>query len=166
MSGMNPFIALGAATVAALAVPGAAMAAPGTPSNTVKIPLVNDCGNGSINGECLSLDAIGTFAGVVKFRHKANGDLRLMFNIKSAPAGLSYQLEVFCGTSPARTDGVIGKLADAVKTDANGTAVAGPFELPASDITAACGTAGIGHVQLVSIMGGSILSAAPVKLSA
>jgi hypothetical protein len=166
MSDMKHFIAIGAAAVASLAVPGAAMAAPGTPGNTVKIPLVNDCGNGSINGECLSLDAIGTFAGVVKFRHKANGDLRLMFNVKSAPAGLDYQLEVYCGNSPAQPGALIGKLPDALKTTGTGTAVAGPFELPVSDIHSACGNAGIGHVQLVSIMGGSILSAAPVNLSA
>lgn len=163
---MNHFITIGAAAIAAVAVPGAAFAAPGAPVNTVKIPLVNDCGHGALNGSCQSLDMIGTFAGVVKFRHKGNGDLRVMINVKSAPASRTYQLAIYCGTSAARASAVVGELAGALMTDASGAGTAGPFEVPAADIRSACGSGNaIGHLALADTAGLSILDAAPIKMT-
>lgn len=164
MSNMYRFVTIGAAVLAAAAVPSAAIAAP---SSTTKVPLVNDCGNAAINGACQSLDMIGTFAGVVKYRHKGNGDLRLMIQVKAAPPDQSYKLAVYCGQTAARPGTLIGELADAVKTDTLGAGAGGPFQVPMADIRTACGTGNaIGHVQLVNTQAGSILDAAPIKLSA
>jgi hypothetical protein len=167
MSDMYRFITIGAAALAAAAVPGTALAAAGGPSSTVKIPLVNDCGNGSLNGDCLSLDMVGTFAGVVKFRHKGNGDLRLMIQVKSAPHDQGYKLEIYCGQAAGKPGALIGELADALTTDAAGAAAGGPFEVPLADIRSACGSGNaVGHIQLVNVQAGSILDAAPIKMSA
>ncbi len=166
MSNMYRLITIGAAAVAAAAVPGAAFAAAGTPSPTVKVPLVNDCGNGSLNGECGSLDMQGTFAGVVKFRHKANGDLRLMIQAKGAPRDQGYKLDVYCGRSATSPGALVGELPDALKTGAAGSGSAGPFEVPLADIRSACGSAGtVGHIELIDTQAGSILDAGLIKLN-
>lgn len=160
---MNRFFAIGAVAAATVALPSAAMAAPAT--TPTKVPLINDCGNGSINGDCMALDNLGTFAGVVKFRHKPNGNLRLMIVVKSAPANSSYQLEIYCGPTAARQGEMVGALADAVSTDQYGAALAGPFEVPAADLQDVCGSSSIGHLQLVNVPAGSILTAAPVRMT-
>lgn len=90
-----------------------------------------------------------------------------MINVKSAPARSKYKLEIYCGTSASNPGVLVGALPDAVVTDGNGTASAGPFEVPSGDIQAACGSASaIGHVELIDIMGGSILDASPIKMIA
>lgn len=162
MSDMNRVIVIGATVAAAIGIPTAALAAPAVPT---KVPLVNDCGKASINGDCAAPDLVGTFAGVVKFRHKDNGDLRLMIVVKDAPKQTPYQLDIHCGPSPAAPGALATSLTGAVQTDDMGAAVAGPFEIPAKDLEAACGAQAIGHIQLTNAAAGSILSAAPIEVT-
>lgn len=166
MSVMRIFIGMGALVAAAVAVPGAAFAQPAAQAPApVKVPLVNDCGNDSINGDCLALDMIGTFAGVVKSRHKQNGDLRIMVVVKSASANTAYGLEVYCGSSPQNPGTLAGSVPDAVRTDAMGAALAGPFEIAAADLSRSCAAGSVGHIQLVDVPGGSVLSGGPVQVT-
>ncbi len=171
---MNKLVAISVGVVASLAVPGAALAAPAgtTTSSTglpTRIPLVNDCDDGpgsAVEGSCETLDGIGTFAGVVRYLHRPNGDLRLMIAAKAAPPHRSYQLEIYCGTTIAGTGRQVGVLPDAFVTDALGAA-AGPFDVPAADVHEVCsGPSGtFGHLHLIDATQGSVLTAAPIRMA-
>lgn len=165
MSVMNRLFVLGATVAASIAVPGTALAQ--TPAaGPVKAPLVNDCGQNSINGDCTTLDGVGTFAGLVKSRHNFRGNLRLMLIVKEGSASATYNLDIYCGANPAQPGTLAASLPNAVQTDPVGAAVAGPFEVPAADIKTACGTEAVGHIQLVDATGGSVLSGGPVNMVA
>jgi hypothetical protein len=160
--------ATAAAFAAAVVGPAGAFAAPAptTPANVVptKVALVNDCGMG--NGDCRVLDMVGTFAGVVKYRQKAKGDLRLVILVKNAPANVEYNLEVYCGRTAATRGARVGELAKAVKTNGAGIASSDPIELTTIALKTACGTGRVvGHVELVSATRTSILVAAPIVVN-
>jgi hypothetical protein len=162
---MNRLFVLGATVAASIAVPGTALAQ--TPAATpIKAPLVNDCGQNSINGDCTALDGAGTFAGLVKSRHNARGNLRLMVVVKAGAASATYNLNVYCGADPAQPGTLAASVPNAVQTDQAGAVVAGPFEVPAADVKAACGSQAVGHIQLVGVAGGSVLTGGPVDMMA
>ena len=165
---MKRVITATAAAFAAVVMPAAAFAAPvaTTPAIVVptKVALINDCGMG--NGDCRVLDMVGTFAGVVKYRQKPKGDLRLVILVKSAPANVEYNLEIYCGRTAATRGARAGEIANVVKTNGAGTASSGPIELTTADLKTACGTGRVvGHVELVSATRSSILVAAPIVVN-
>lgn len=166
---MKRVITATAAAVAVVVVPTAAFAAPApaAPAKVVatKVALVNDCGMADSNGDCTDLDMVGTLAGIVKYRQKSKGDVRLVIVVKSAPANVSYDLNVYCGKKAEKRGAHIAGLPEAVTTNAAGTASSSSFEIPIADVKSACGTGKVvGHIELVNAKRGSILDAAPIEV--